>query len=1098
MKFKRIMSCLTAAVMVFCMAAVLPFTAVAETVEIFKDTFEDGYGGWAPRGDASIEIVDTTANTGEKSLYVSGRVKNWNGAGCAKIKELRAGKTYYISGYVMQDEGNDTEQINLQVLYKDASGTENYKSVANVQAKKGEWTKVGANYTIPSDAQGITVYFETPSNLINFYVDDVAAEGEPNDEGDAVEGFTEDFENGVNDWSGRGDAKCEISAGNGHNDSDCLYTYNRQQLWNAPAANKTLVLNAGNYYRFSGWVMYKGEYKSSSETIEYPQSQKFSLYLQYQKDGKENYYEVASSTANIGEWTYIEGEYTLPETASNFSVYFQTGYKPDASVQTVDLMDFYLDDVAAERLPDPAIEEDIPSLKDIYSDYFKLGCAATATELQTKATQDLIKKHYNSLTLGNELKPDSTLNLKNTLAYLAETGDDTNPQITLDNAATLLSFAEENSIPVRGHVFVWHSQTPDWFFKENFDAEADWVTPEKMNKRLENYMKNVVNAVTTQYPDLEIYAWDIVNEAFKDAGGMRDAGSNNTVNGQSAWMSVYGDDSFIDKAFELAREIMPAGCKLFYNDYNEYIETKRDDIYEKCKELAAKGLIDGVGMQSHIKMSSPTISLYEEAIRKYDSLGLEVQITELDIDQKSNSDEDQLDLAKRYNEVFKLYKSLKDEGVNITAVVIWGITDSTSWIGGYPLLFAKDYSAKPAFYAVADTEAEIQTIKKANALKYDGTAEDYEKAFKLQKANEIGTDATFKTIWNDSKAVIRLDSNVDGEASIIITDSEETSYISKNATVKSGDTCDVAIDLSQFAVKANSTLELEIIITENTEIFPAFEDAWNTLDYIQGKDIVYGKLTFIEQPLTAYGVYNTPVVDGEIDACWNMTSSINVDKYTMGTDGATATARAMWDSENIYVLVEVKDGNLSKANANAYEQDTVEIFIDENNGKTSYYENDDIQLRVNFDNEVTVTDGRTADIYTTAAKKTSDGYIVEVAIPTVNGGFTAGQVIGYDVQINDDNGEGKRTGIANWSDLTGQGYINTSGFGTLELQSGIDDIQPGDLNADGEVNTADVVLLQKFLCRKVKAVAFLEAADMDSNNKINVFDLIALKRIVMK
>ncbi|MBQ8434970.1 MAG: endo-1,4-beta-xylanase, partial [Oscillospiraceae bacterium] len=121
-------------------------------------------------------------------------------------------------------------------------------------------------------------------------------------------------------------------------------------------------------------------------------------------------------------------------------------------------MDFYLDDVAAERLPDPAIEEDIPSLKDVYSDYFKLGCAATATELQTKATQDLIKKHYNSLTLGNELKPDSTLNLKNTLAYLAETGDDTNPQVTLDNAATLLSFAEENNIPIRGHVFVWHSQ----------------------------------------------------------------------------------------------------------------------------------------------------------------------------------------------------------------------------------------------------------------------------------------------------------------------------------------------------------------------------------------------------------------------------------------------------------------------------------------------------------------------------------------------------------------------------------------------------------------------------------------------------------------
>ncbi len=1094
MKFKRFMSCLTAAVMVLCMASVLPFTAVAETVELFKDTFEDGYGGWAPRGDATIEIVDTTANTGEKSLYISGRVKNWNGAGCSKVKELACDGTYKFTAYVMQDEGNDTEQINLQMLYKDAYDEENYKNIASVQAKKGVWTKVEGTYTIPLDASEMTIYLETPSNLINFYIDDISAEGEPVDDSDIVEGFTEDFENGVNDWGGRGDAKCEISTGNGHNDSDCLYTYNRQQLWNAPSANKAKVLNAGNYYKFSGWVMYKGEYKSSTETIEYPQTQKFSLYLQYQKDGKENYYEVASSTANIGEWTYIEGEYTLPETASNFVVYFQTGYKPDASVQTVDLMDFYLDDVSAERLPDPEIEDYIPSLKDVYSDYFKLGCAATATELQTKATQDLIKKHYNSLTLGNELKPDSTLNLKSTLAYLEETGDDTNPQISLDNAATLLSFAEENNIPIRGHVFVWHSQTPDWFFKENFDAEADWVTPEKMNQRLENYMKNVVDAVTTQYPDLEIYAWDIVNEAFKDTGGMRDAGSNNTVNGQSAWMSVYGDDSFIDKAFELAREIMPEGCKLFYNDYNEYIEAKRDDIYEKCKELAEKGLIDGVGMQSHIKMSSPTISLYEEAIRKYDSLGLEVQITELDIDQKSNSEEDQLDLAKRYNEVFKLYKSLKDEGVNITAVVIWGITDSTSWIGGYPLLFAKDYSAKPAFYAVADTEAEIQTIKKANALKYDGTATDYEKAFKLQKANEIGDVATFKTIWNDDKVIVRFNSNVDGDASVIITPNDLWSVvIGEGISLKKGDTADLEIDLSKLPNLENNTFYLEVVVTDENNI-----TAWNTLNYGEDTKCTYGRLTFIEQPLTAYGVYNTPEVDGEIDACWNMTSKINVDKYTMGSDGATATARAMWDAENIYVLVEVKDGNLSKANANAYEQDTVEIFIDENNGKTSYYENDDIQLRVNFDNEVTVTDGRTADIYTTAAKKTADGYIVEVAIPTVNGGFTAGQVIGYDVQINDDNGEGKRTGIANWSDLTGQGYINTAGFGTLTLESGIDDIQTGDVNVDGEVNTADVVLLQKFLCGKVKAIAFMATADMDDNTLINIFDLISLKRIVTK
>lgn len=1084
---KRLISFMISAAMLVCMAALLPITAAAETVEIFKDDFENGYGGWAGRGDAAISVVDTTSNSGEKSLYISGRTKSWHGAACAKIKELRPGKTYYISGYVMQDEGNDSEQINLQILYKDSNGTEQYKSVSNTQAKKEEWTLVGGNYTVPSDATNVTVYFETPSNLINFYIDDVSATGEPNDEGDETEGFTEDFENGVNDWSGRGDAKCEVVSSVGRDGSSCLYTYNRLQLWNAPSANKTTVLNAGNYYRFSGWVMYKGEYKSGTETLEFPQTQKFSMYLQYQKDGKENYYEIASSTANIGEWTYIEGEYTLPETAANFVVYFQTGYKPDASVQTVDLMDFYIDDVAAELLPPPAIEEDIPSLCEAYSDYFKIGCASTSTELQTNATKDLIKKHYNSLTLGNELKPDSTLNQKLSQAYAQSTGNDTNPQISLANAATLLEFAQENNIPVRGHVLVWHSQTPDWFFKENFDSDGAWVSEEKMLKRLENYIKNIMTAIEVQYPDLNVYAWDVVNEAVKDSGGMRDAGSNNEVNGQSAWMKVFGDESFIDAAFEYARKYAPEGCKLFYNDYNEYAEVKRDDIYEICKRLADKGLIDGVGMQSHIKMSYPSVELYEAAIRKYASLGLEVQITELDIDQKSNSEESQLELAQRYKEVFSLYKSLKDEGVNITAVVLWGITDNTSWIGGYPLLFDKNYTAKSAFYAVLDTDKEVQTIKVANALQYDGTDKDYEHAVKIQKANEIGDSAAFKALWNGNKLIVKVLSDKDASYTVMLDSGDK-----QTRTIKSGSSMDFTFELSE--IKAGLTVGVEIIVDG--------KQTWNTLEYTSDDDIVFGKISFNEQPVytEAYGImYDTIKIDGVIDSEWQYASSIDVNKYSMGSDAAYGTAKMKWDTDNIYILVEVTDPLLSKASANAYEQDTIEIFFDENNGKTTSYEADDIQIRVNFDNEVTVTDGKSGDIYTTAAEKTATGYVVEVAIPHTITKFEVGQIVGFDVQINDDgDGKGKRTGIANWSDLSGQGYINTSGFGVMELKSSIDDLEIGDVNIDGNVNVADLVLLQHYIVNSVKYLDDSTLADVSQDNVINVFDAVLLRNKLLK
>ena len=191
----------------------------------------------------------------------------------------------------------------------------------------------------------------------------------------------------------------------------------------------------------------------------------------------------------------------------------------------------------------------------------------------------------------------------------------------------------------------------------------------------------------------------------------------------------------------------------------------------------------------------------------------------------------------------------------------------------------------------------------------------------------------------------------------------------------------------------------------------------------------------------------------------------------MGTDGATGTSRMLWDNRYIYVLTEVKDPVLSKASTNSYEQDTVEVFFDENNHKSSSYESDDIQCRVNFDGEKTVTDGLSTDKFISSAVKTSNGYLVEMAIPSTLGGFTSGQVVGFDVQVNDDNnGEGKRTGIANWFDLTGMGYTDTSGFGLLKLTG--DAPEPvtvyGDVNLDGKVSISDAVNILQYLANSEK------------------------------
>ena len=624
-----------------------------------------------------------------------------------------------------------------------------------------------------------------------------------------------------------------------------------------------------------------------------------------------------------------------------------------------------------------------------------------------------------------------------------------------------------------------------------------------MIKRLENYIKNLMQTLKDEYPEVEFYAWDVVNEAFSEQGTMREAGSNNIVSGQSAWVKVFGDDSFINYAFKFARQYAPEGCKLFYNDYNEYTPAKRDGIIKKIKELVKEGNIDGIGMQSHIGMSYPSIELYEEAFRKYDELGLEIHITELDIDQKSNSQESMLDLAQRYQDVFNLFKKLVNEGVNLTAVITWGISDSSSWIGGYPNLFDTDYQAKDAFYAVADTDKEIQKIKTSSSLEYNGTDSDYEKAFRLQKKNEIVNAASFRTIWSGNTVIFRLESAVTGNARIVFEGKTDETLISKSVHLKTGETKDIEIDLSELSIKSGASAGMEIIIEEETDKPGVYNYyAWNTNEIQSAEDIEYtfGKLNFIGQPLSAaaYKISEAPIIDGNIDDCWRQAEVVDVNKYTMGKDGAYGTAKALWDKDYIYFMIEVKDKNLSKANASAYEQDTVEIFFDENNGKTSYYEEDDIQIRVNYDNEVTVTDGKSPDIYKTAAKITDGGYIVEIAIPHTIKEFEANQVVGYDVQINDDNGEGKRTGIANWSDLTGQGYINTSGFGVLELKNDPSEFEIGDINSDGQVNAADLVMLQKYLVQSVRYIENADAADINSDNVLNVFDASLLRGIILK
>lgn len=492
--------------------------------------------------------------------------------------------------------------------------------------------------------------------------------------------YSNDFESGdVSAFTGRGGVESiQVSTQYAVSGSSCMYVTDREKNWNGPQFLLDDLLEVGVQYTVSANV--RAAWYNN-----------INLSMEYTDESGERHYTNLAAVNNQGDgWSEFDAiKFSIPEGVTKSYLYFECN----------DQSDLYIDDFTICTAPVYEIQQDIPSLKDVYANYFKIGAAATTDEIAPKSAKDLILKHCNSLTLGNELKPDAILD-KNACLAMAASGDDTNPQVNIASARPLLNFCRDNGLSVRGHVLVWHSQTPDWFFRENYDENGAWVTKDVMLKRMENYIKNVFAAVISEYPTVDFYAWDVVNECWLDDGSYRNGGTQADNANNSGWVKVFGDNSFIESAFAYARKYAPEGCKLYYNDFNEYMPGKTQAIYDMAMDLKEKGLIDGIGLQSHLDVGFPTASAYKKALEKFVSTGLDVQITELDITTSDISEAGFEKQAQLYSDILDACVEYAD---SISAVVFWGTTDDKSWRSSrYPLLFNEDFTAKPAYYAIID------------------------------------------------------------------------------------------------------------------------------------------------------------------------------------------------------------------------------------------------------------------------------------------------------------------------------------------------------------------------------------------------------------
>ena len=150
------------------------------------------------------------------------------------------------------------------------------------------------------------------------------------------------------------------------------------------------------------------------------------------------------------------------------------------------------------------LEDSSEFLKDAFKDKFKIGTSVSPFEFNVGST--FIKNHFNSITPENELKPDSIINQQ----ACQSQGNNVNTQVVFGSGTqTTLKFCQDNGIPLRGHTFVWYSQTPDWFFRENFNSGGNYVSRDIMDQRLESFIKNTFELIASKYPKLEVYAFDV-------------------------------------------------------------------------------------------------------------------------------------------------------------------------------------------------------------------------------------------------------------------------------------------------------------------------------------------------------------------------------------------------------------------------------------------------------------------------------------------------------------------------------------------------------------------------------------------------------------
>lgn len=811
-----------------------------------------------------------------------------------------------------------------------------------------------------------------------------------------------------------------------------------------------------------------------------------------------------TKTLTAGEWTKFSGTFNVPKTADQIVIRIieqGTNYGQGDCVKGA----YCVTGVSMKKItrPKPEIEKDIPEWKTSVTESLGndsiAGTAIMLSEISDDTLMELVEKHFNAVTFGNELKPDALFNYQidgNSVPTKTITFEGEELQVPIVNdAGDSLDFSRadamadkilewnnahpDQKIRIRGHVLVWHSQTQEWFFHENYDITKPYVNKETMNRRLEWFISSVFDhyfgeAANGKYDGL-FYGWDVVNEAVigntyrTDKVSAAESLSEIRHGNNSSWWHVYESNEFIINAFKYANKYAPANVELYYNDFGETDNTKCEGIVKLINDVkSAEGTrLDAFGMQAHYNVDGFSAAQFKSVAKKYAQAAGKVQLTELDFKASSTYDgtaatkkSEYTKMAYCHKNLYEAIKALKEEGANVSGITVWGVIEPNSWLhsqsnlgGGAsgsaqcPLLFDGNYKAKPAYWAYVDATKLQPAIQKVTITE----AKDGNIAGETYTIDQGAVQAEFIPVWDADGLTVQVkvkDTTVnDADAVTVYVDPKNSASditphkvtVARTAAAAIAGGYQATVKVSMKGLKVAQQISLDVVVNNDGET-----GSFNDLTGKQESSSKYYAVATMKPGIEKIP-YGTISVDADADAAWG--NAVNIPLTINKGSEASANAKVLWDDDNLYVYATVNDAVLDKTGAQTHEQDSLEVFIDEDNGKTASYGEDDKQYRINYENEQSFNGKKClAENVKSATKTIEGGYVVEAAFKWTDIKPANGAKIGLEFQINDAKG-GKRIGTLSWYDETGMGWSGSNVYGTVELTG-----KPGGNGGGSSVN----------------------------------------------